>query len=459
MNDGALAWRLAGLGTAIKVGRALFARFVQLNGVRVVLVTVAFVAGACGGDEPSGEQVSSFPTTTASPEPSQTRTPIPTPTPPPTPTPVADTGSLPALNVERAFQNLSFDRMVQLTHSGADDGMLYVVLQPGRVIVFEDDVDVEEATVFLDIRERVNDSGNEEGLLSIAFPPDFEERGHFYVYYSASSPRRSVVSRFFVGKDGPVAADPASEMIVLEVPQPFANHNGGQLAFGPDGYLYIGLGDGGNRADPQGNGQDTSTLLGSILRIDVSNVDAVTGYTIPPDNPFITGTGGARGEIWAFGLRNPWRFSFDRETGDLWAGDVGQNRYEEIDLIEKGLNYGWNVMEGLHCFSGSRVRSDDEACQGPGLALPVIEYGRTGGCSVTGGFVYRGERLPELTGAYVYGDFCTGHIWALRHDGSEVTEHRLLFNSDLQIPAFGESPSGELYVLSFSGGIYRLKVP
>jgi glucose/arabinose dehydrogenase len=349
--------------------------------------------------------------------------------------------------------------MVHLTHSGADDGMLFVVLQPGRVMVFDDDLDVDEATTFLDIRERVNDSGNEEGLLSIAFPPDYRESGHFYVYYSASSPRRSVVSRFSVGKSGARAADPASEVIVMEVPQPFANHNGGQLAFGPDGFLYISLGDGGNRADPRGNGQDTSTLLGSILRIDVSTVDLDTGYTIPPGNPFITGAGGARGEIWAFGLRNPWRFSFDRETGELWAGDVGQNRFEEIDLIERGQNYGWNVMEGLHCFSGSRVRSEAEACQGPGLALPVIEYGRQGGCSVTGGHVYRGERLPELAGAYLYGDFCSGNVWALKHDGSSVTEHRLLVDTDLQIPAFGEGPSGEIYILSFSGGIYRLKMP
>ena len=349
--------------------------------------------------------------------------------------------------------------MVHLTHSGAGDGMLFLVLQPGRVMVFDDDSDADAATTFLDIRERVNDTGNEEGLLSIAFPPDYRDSGHFYVYYSASSPRRSVVSRFSVSETDRETADPASEVVVLEVQQPFANHNGGQLAFGPDGFLYIGLGDGGSRNDPQGNGQDTSTLLGSILRIDVSTLDLDSVYTIPPDNPFITGAGGARGEIWAFGLRNPWRFSFDRETGELWAGDVGQNRYEEIDLILPGLNYGWNVMEGQRCFSGSRVRSEAEACQGPGLVLPVIEYGRDDGCSVTGGHVYRGERLPELVGAYVYGDFCTGNIWALRHDGSRVTEHRVLVDSDLQIPAFGEGPSGEIYILSFSGGIYRLRMP
>ena len=424
-----------------------------------MLVAIALMAAACAGDPPATVEVSPSPTEASTQVPSPTRTPIPTRTSTPTPLPVAEAGSLPALDVERVFQSLSFERMVHLTHSGAGDGMLFVVLQPGRVMTFDDKFDVDEAATFLDIRERVNDSGNEEGLLSIAFPPDYGESGHFYVYYSASSPRRSVVSRFSVGESGAQLADAASEVIVLEVPQPFANHNGGQLAFGPDGFLYISLGDGGNRADPRGNGQDTSTLLGSILRIDVSTVGPDTGYTIPPDNPFITGAGGARGEIWAFGLRNPWRFSFDRETGELWAGDVGQNRYEEIDLIERGLNYGWNVMEGLHCFSASRVRSEAEACQGPGLALPVIEYGRDGGCSVTGGHVYRGDRLPELTGAYVYGDFCSGKIWALKHDGSGVTEHRLLVDSDLRIPAFGEGPLGEIYILSFGGGIYRLKMP
>ena len=454
MRDATSTIGKAAFRSSIKLGLvSTAARLAWTKEAYTALVAIVLLAAACGGDEPAPVEVPPSPTETPTQEPSPTRTPTPTPS------PVADVGNLPALDVERVFPSLSFERMVHLTHSGTDDGMLFVVLQPGRVMAFEDDDGVGEVSAFLDIRERVNDSGNEEGLLSIAFPPDYQESEHFYVYYSASSPRRSVVSRFSVGESGPEAADPASEVVVLEVPQPFANHNGGQLAFGPDGLLYISLGDGGNRADPRGNGQDTSTLLGSILRIDVSTLDLDNGYTIPPDNPFITGAGGARGEIWAFGLRNPWRFSFDRETGELWAGDVGQNRFEEIDLIERGQNYGWNVMEGLHCFSGSRVRSEAEACQGPGLALPVIEYGREGGCSVTGGHVYRGERLPELAGAYVYGDFCTGNIWALTHGGSGVTEHRLLVGSELQIPAFGEGPSGEIYVLSFGGGIYRLKMP
>lgn len=412
---------------------------------------------ACANDSSAVVEFQHHPTATFSLNPSSTSTLIPTRT--STPSSVIGTGSPLILDLERVFQKLSFERMVHLTHSGVGDGMLFVVLQHGRVMLFEDDTDVDEAITFLDIVDRVNNSGNEEGLLSMAFPPDYQESGHFYVYYSASSPRRSVISRFSLGRAGHEPVNSASEVIVLEVMQPFNNHNGGQLAFGPDGFLYIGLGDGGHRDDPQGNGQDTSTLLGAILRIDVSTLESDGSYTIPPDNPFADGAGGARAEIWASGFRNPWRFSFDRETGELWVGDVGQNRYEEVNLIERGLNYGWNLMEGLHCFSESPIGSESGACQGLGLALPVIEYGRDHGCSVTGGHVYRGNRLPELTGAYVYADFCTGNIWALRHDGSSVTEQRLLVDSEFQIPAFGEGPSGEIYVLSFTGGIYRLKIP
>ena len=279
---------MAGFWTAVKTGLVALARLALPNGACAALVLLAV---ACAGDPTATVEVSPSPTEAATSEPSPTRTPIPTRTPPPTPSPVAGGGTLLALDIERAFGNLSFERMVHLIHSGTGDGKLYVVLQPGRVMAFEEDDGVEEATTFLDIRERVNDSGNEEGLLSIAFSPDYRESGHFYVYYSASAPRRSVVSRFFVDETEPEAADPGSEVIVLGVPQPFGNHNGGQLAFGPDGFLYIGFGDGGNRAAPRGNGQDTSTLLGSILRIDVSTVDLDNGYTIPPDNPFISGAG------------------------------------------------------------------------------------------------------------------------------------------------------------------------
>ena len=318
--------------------------------------------------------------------------------------------------------------------------------------MFENDPGVESARTFLDIRERVNDAGNEEGLLGLAFDPAFVENGYFYVYYTASRPRRSVVSRFSVGKDDPNRADPDSELVFLEVEQPYRNHNGGHIAFGPDGMLYVGLGDGGSSGDPRGNGQDTSTLLGSILRIDVSVLDQLGGYAAPPDNPFAAGEGTARGEIWAYGLRNPWRFSFDRETGDLWAADVGQNLYEEVDIIGPGLNYGWNVMEGSHCFRR-------ESCDSRGLEMPVAEYGRDGGCSVTGGYVYRGRRMPSLYGAYLYADFCSGKIWALRHDGAAVTEQMLIADTGLSISSFGEDPSGEVYVVTFEGAVYGFAGP
>ncbi len=320
-------------------------------------------------------------------------------------------------------------------------------------MVFSNEQNAASASTFLDIRGQVNDRGNEEGLLGLAFDPDYTSNGYFYVYYSASSPRRSIISRFSVSPDDFNIADHNSERVILEVPQPFANHNGGQIVFGSDGYLYVGLGDGGSRGDPGLNGQDPSTLLGTILRIDVSSIDRDGEYTIPSDNPFVGQGGGVRGEIWAYGLRNPWRFTFDRELGDLWAADVGQNRFEEVDIIKPGRNYGWNVMEGFHCFQPSN------GCNQEGLELPVFEYGRDDGCSVTGGYVYRGSRLPSLYGAYVYGDFCTGKIWALRYDGTKVTEQRLLIDSDLQISSFGEDQSRELFILAFDGRIYRLREP
>ena len=391
------------------------------------------------------------------PEPAPTSVAVPSPTaaaPSPThaaavatPEPVVAKPLAP-VGLEPAFQGIEFDRMVLLTYPDDDSGRLFVVLQPGRIMVFENDPGVESAETFLDIRERVNDSGNEEGLLGLAFDPAFAENGHFYVNYTASGPRRTVVSRFSASAGDPDRADPDSELVFLEVAQPYRNHNGGHVAFGPDGMLYVGLGDGGSGGDPRGNGQDTSTLLGSILRIDVSALDETGGYAVPPDNPFAGGDRTARGEIWAYGLRNPWRFSFDRETGDLWAADVGQNQYEEVDIIRPGRNYGWNVMEGSHCYRRG-------SCDMEGLELPVAEYGRDGGCSVTGGHVYRGRRLPTLYGAYLYADFCSGKIWALRHDGTAVTEQMLIADTGLSISSFGEDASGEVYVLTFEGAVYR----
>ena len=366
----------------------------------------------------------------------------------------SEQAALGPMSVERAFAPLSFDDPVQLAY--ADDGTsrLFVVEQPGRIMALDNDRGAASASVFLDIRDRVRDAGVEEGLLGLAFDPEFRTNGHLFVYYSASGPRRSVLSRFSASAANPDSAEPDSEVVVMEFLQPYSNHNGGQILFGPDGNLYIGLGDGGGGGDPEGNGQDLSTLLGSVLRIDVSSSSTESPYRVPSDNPFVDGRpSGARPEIWAYGLRNPWRFTFDRETGDLWAGDVGQNRFEEIDIIMPGRNYGWNVMEGSHCFP-----SDGVDCDPTGFESPVADYAiGENGCSVIGGYVYRGPRHPSLLGAYMYGDFCSGRIWALRHDGEQVTEQLELVDTDLQISAFGEDQEGELYVISYRDGrLYRL---
>ena len=327
--------------------------------------------------------------------------------------------------------------------------MLFVTEQSGRILVFPNQQDSTAATLFLDLSPLVSERNSEEGLLGLAFDPSFEDNGFFYVYYSASNPRRSVLSRFSASENDPNTALVGSELIIMEIPQPAGNHNGGQLAFGPDGYLYVGLGDGGASGDPFNNGQNRTTLLGSILRIDVATASEGERYRVPLDNPLV-GVANARPEIWAYGLRNPWRFSFDSQTGAMWAADVGQNSWEEIDLIQKGLNYGWNVMEGAHCFS---PRS---GCDETGLQLPLAEYGRAEGCSVIGGYVYRGTLLPSLVGAYVFGDFCSGKIWGLRYDGESVTEALLLVDSDLMITSFGVDRTGNLYIVSRNQGLYRL---
>jgi len=398
----------------------------------VVVFWAALAAIACTG----GESVADIPPA-ASPSPTALTSPA--------------TAPLAKMDVEHVFPHLSFRRMVAMAYPDDGTNRLFLVLQPGQILVFPNDQGATSASTFLDIRERVNDRGEEEGLLGLAFDPSYRTNGYFYVYYSASDPRRSIISRFSVSQAETNAADPDSERIILVVPQPFANHNGGQVTFGPDGYLYIGLGDGGGAGDPHQNGQSISTLLGSILRIDVSSLDQQGTYKIPADNPF-AGQGGVGQEIWAYGLRNPWRFTFDLITGDLWAGDVGQNRFEEIDIIRPGLNYGWNIMEGLDCFQPR------EGCNQQGLELPVIEYAlRDGNCSVIGGYVYRGSRLPSLYGAYIYGDFCSGKIWALRHDGTQVTEHLEIVDSSLRISSFAEDQSREVLILSFDNKIYRLK--
>lgn len=391
---------------------------------------------------PAPVMASSTPMPAASDAPSPTPTPLTT-----VPPPTTDAPLLRPLSVVRAFEHLDFRGLTNLTQPAAGDDRLFVTEQSGRVLAFPNDEDAREAEVFLDIQDRVNDGGSEEGLLGLAFDPRYDENGYVYVYYSASGPRRSVISRFAANG---ARANPGSELVIMEIDQPYRNHNGGQLAFGPDGFLYVGLGDGGAAGDPQGHGRNRATLLGSILRIDVAGSTAETPYTLPANNPF-AGDPASRGEIWAYGLRNPWRFSFDRETGGLWAGDVGQNRVEEVDVIEKGGDYGWKTLEGSRCFSPAT------GCDPAGTVLPVWEYPLDqGNCSVIGGHVYRGERVPSLAGAYVFGDFCSGRIWALRYDGEQVTEHLLLADTSLRIASFGEDREGELYVLSQNEGIYRL---
>lgn len=355
------------------------------------------------------------------------------------------------LQLQIAFPSLTFTRPVDLQPPGDGTDRLFVVEQPGVIKVFENNTNVAAAQTFLDITARVNDSGNEEGLLGLAFHPDYKNNGYFFVNYTANPPRRTVIARYRVSAANPNKADSLSEQIVLEFNQPYSNHNGGQMAFGSDGHLYIATGDGGDGGDPQGNGQNLRTLLGKILRIDVDNPSPGRNYGIPNDNPFAGNTAGNREEIYAYGLRNPWRMSFDPVTKWLWAGDVGQSRREEIDIIVNGTNYGWNRMEGTLCYPSG------DPCDLPGMVKPIWEYGRSLGASVTGGYVYRGNQVPELVGAYVYGDFVSGRIWALRYDGVNPPTNTELMDTNLGIASFGVDKNYELYVCAFNSRIYRFK--
>ncbi|HEX9457724.1 MAG TPA: PQQ-dependent sugar dehydrogenase [Thermoanaerobaculia bacterium] len=330
---------------------------------------------------------------------------------------------------------------VALTHAG--DTRLFITQQVGTILIY--DALGLRATPFLDIRSLVL-SGGERGLLSVAFHPLYRDNGFFFVYYTNRNGDNSI-ARYKVSPD-PDGADPASGTILLTIPHPtFANHNGGQLQFGPDGYLYIGTGDGGSGGDPSNHAQDLTQLLGKLLRIDV---DHGLPYTIPASNPF-SGRSSARNEIWAYGLRNPWRFTFDRSTGDLWIGDVGQDTYEEIDLQPAtsigGENYGWRKMEGFHCYNPSTN------CTDPSFTMPILEYSHAqGACSITGGYRYRGTQIPSLKGAYLYGDYCSGSIWtATQTNGVWIS--KTLFTTTIRISSFGEDVSGELYVLDVVKGV------
>jgi len=338
-----------------------------------------------------------------------------------------------------------FVQPVHVTHAGDDSGRIFVVEQAGRIRILENGVAL--PSPFLDIASRLVCCG-EQGLLSVAFPPGFASKKHFYVNYTRNQDGATVVARYRVSVDNANVSDPASEEIVLTVSQPFANHNGGQLAFGPDNNLYIGMGDGGGGGDPQGNGQNPGTLLGKLLRIDTES--GSDPYGVPPDNPFV-GAAGYRPETWALGLRNPWRFSFDRQTGDLYIGDVGQGAIEEVDVQPAGSpggrNYGWNIMEGAGCYNSA-------VCDTAGLTLPVATYDHSQGCSVTGGVVYRGSALPALQGIYFYGDYCSGRIWGLRRDGAgwETAVLPVPGALPMNITTFGEDEAGEVYVANYANG-------
>lgn len=347
-------------------------------------------------------------------------------------------------------------RLLALTHAGDGSQRNFVVSQLGQIYVFPNQTDVKDARVFLDIRDRVQDwrKDAEEGLLGLAFHPDYKSNGLFYVCYSSSlEPRTSIISRFRVSASDPDKADPASEQIVMKIPQPFSNHNGGSIAFGHDGYLYIALGDGGGRNDPLGHGQNLGTLMGSLLRIDVDHTEVGKNYSVPKDNPFLNREG-AQPEIYAYGFRNIWRLTVDRSTGDLWAADVGQDFWEEVNIVRKGGNYGWSVREASYPFNNKPVTSADE------LVAPVWEYDHQLGKSITGGFVYRGTRLPELQGMYVYADFISGRLWALKYDQAQkkVTSNMSIASTGFPVLAFGEDEAGEMYYMleTVNGqGIYR----
>jgi len=346
----------------------------------------------------------------------------------------------------------------------AGDTRLFVVEQPGRIRVVKDGALL--TTPFLDLRDLVYDVGNEQGLLGLAFHPDYAANGRLFVYYTAESPQGSIViAEYLVSADDPDLGDPASERRLLVIPHPgHANHNGGGIAFGPDGYLRFGAGDGGGGGDPDGNGQDTSAMLGKLHRIDVDSGDP---YAIPPSNPFADSANGPtdpRPEIWAYGLRNPWRWSFDRQTGDLYIGDVGQGDVEEIDVEAAddpgGRNYGWNVVEGNCCYPHGA--SCSTACDMTGMTAPVVTYTHDGGrCSVTGGYVYRGSCFPDLDGLYFFGDYCSNQVWTIAWPGDTTPTD---VSADLGstaalagLTSFGQDALGELYVLSRDGDVFRIE--
>jgi len=363
-------------------------------------------------------------------------------------------------NLVNTFPELSFKNPLDIQNPGDGTNRLFIVEQAGGIYVVnmtdtgnssQFQINGVDATseVFLDLQNEVAFNGGELGLLGLAFHPNYENNGLFYVNYTAGNPLRTIISRFSVSAQNPNQADPESEVILIELDQHTTIHKGGQLVFGPeDGLLYISLGDGG----AGGKSQDLTNLFGSILRIDVDNPEGEKNYGIPPDNPFFGNTSGFREEIYAYGLRNPWRISFDSVTGELWCGDVGQSSSEEINIIQSGSNYGWPIMEGELCFD------PPEGCDPTGLEPPLLGYGRAQGGTVIGGIVYYGDELPSLFGLYIYADFFVGRVWALEFDGANfVNNTRLVQFIPFSIVALGTDEQGEIYIASFDDNIYRLE--
>lgn len=341
------------------------------------------------------------------------------------------------------FPALTFSQPVDLVQAPDDSSRFFAVEQDGVIKVFSNAENVSSSSTFLDIKSKVR-SGGERGLLGLAFHPDFKTNGYFFVNYTSGTPLKTVIARYKA--TNATQADPNSEAVLLTFNQPYDNHNGGSMQFGKDGYLYIATGDGGSGGDPQNNAQNLKSYLGKILRVDV-NGTTKGNYGIPSDNPFIAGTAGNLPEIYAYGLRNPWRISFDSGTGKLFAGDVGQNEREEIDIITKGGNYGWRIKEGVDCYNPS------SNCNTQGLIEPVHDYSQDNGDrSVTGGYVYRGSAIPALAGKYIYGDYISGRIWALELDGDTRKSNTLILEGKGNISSFGQDIKGEVYYLNYGAG-------
>jgi glucose/arabinose dehydrogenase len=359
-------------------------------------------------------------------------------TPPPSPS-----GTPPAITLTPFVSGLSSPVGMESAHDGS--GRFFVPQQGGVIRLVQNGT--VNATPFVDITPLV-ESGGEKGLLGLAFHPSFSTNRKFYVDYTrrTGTQLQTVIAEYLVSSSNPEAADPSTARILLLVDQPFDNHNGGQLAFGADGFLYIGMGDGGSGGDPHGNGQNTNALLGKILRIDVNTTAAGKQYGIPASNPFASG-GGAP-EVYAYGFRNPWRFSFDPANARLFVGDVGQDAFEEVDIVEAGKNYGWNIMEGTHCYNATN-------CSSAGLTPPITDYPHSEGESVTGGFLYRGKAIPGMVGRYIFGDFISGKIWVLTPNGANW-DRTLSLSTGRGISSFARDDDGELYVVDYSGSILKV---